>query len=389
MADRTPPGFVGQLWQARHLYTVIPLFAVGTGALYPLIALELSAGGHGAALIGAVTSAWYLGAFVGAALSGPVLSRLGYRRAFVWLALLAAASVWGLTLTTSPAIWLILRFLGGLGLGTYYLLIESWLSAGATSATRGRMLAAYEAIRVGAVAVGPLLLIVVSTHTAMALIGATFLVAIVPVAKARPPAATFQPVKWRDALSLFVCSPCTLSLAVVAGLLASSFYGLGAIYAEGLGFAKPEIALFVSLTLLAPVLSQLPVGAIADAYGRAPTGALIAAAAAVGAVVLALDVPGSFVSVTAVGVLVAGLSHPLYALSLGRLVDGGHSPIAATTAGLIGYNVGTMTGPLGAAAAMDYAGPAGLYGWVAACLVLAAGAAVPAILQSPRRCCAL
>ncbi len=188
---------------------------------------------------------------------------------------------------------------------------------------------------------------------------------------------------------MFVCSPCTLTLTIIAGLLSSSFYGLGAIYAEGLGFSKTEIALFVSVTLFAPAMSQLPIGAAADLYGRAPISALICVLAAAGATLLALGVPGSFLAVTVMAVIVTSFSHPLYALGHGRLVDGGHELIAATTAGLIGYNIGTFLGPFGAALAMDRSGPAGLYSWLSFCLVLGLCVAVLAMLQPRARCCPL
>jgi len=387
MVDRDPSGFLAHAWRARHLFGAVPLFAIGTGALYPLIALELSSGGYGNALIGAVTSAWYLGAFLGSALSGPFIRRFGYRLAFALAAALAAASVWGLNLSDSPALWLVLRFLGGLGLGAYYLLMESWISGLATPATRGRMLASYEAMRIGVVALGPLLLVVASTHTAFALIGIVFVLAIIPVAAARPPGADFDPVNWRDALGLFACSPCTLALTIIAGCLSGSFYGLGAIYAEGLGFSKTEIALFVSLILFAPVMSQLPIGTVADLYGRARVGALISVLAAVGAIMLALQLSGSFLAVTVIAATVTGLSHPLYALGHSRLVDGGHELITATTAGLIGYNIGTFLGPFAAALAMDHGGPAGLYSWVSFCLVVGVCVAALATLQPRTRCC--
>ena len=389
MVDRDPNSFFAHAWQARHLFGAVPLFAIGTGALYPLIALELSSSGHGNAFIGAVTSAWYLGAFLGSALSGPFIRRLGYRPAFALAAALAASSVWGLNLSDSPTLWLVLRFLGGFGLGAYYLLMDSWISGFATPATRGRMLATYEALRIGAVALGPVLLVVASTHTAFALIGIVFLLAIIPVAGARPPTAEFALVNWRDALGIFVCSPCSLTLTIIAGALISSFYGLGAIYADGLGFTAAEIALFMSVTLFAPALSQLPIGAVADLYGRAPISAFISMLAAVGAIMLALEVPGSFLAVTVMAAIVTGLSHPLYALGHGRLVDGGHELIAATTAGLIGYNIGTFLGPLGAALAMDHIGPAGLYSWVSFCLVFGVCVAVQATLQPRTRCCPL
>lgn len=99
--------------------------------------------------------------------------------------------------------------------------------------------------------------------------------------------------------------------------------------------------MFVSVILFAPALSQLPVGTLADFYGRARISVLVALLGAICAFMLALQLPTSFLAVTIVAAIVTGLSHPLYALGYGRLVDGGHDLIAATTAGLIGYNIGT------------------------------------------------
>ncbi|WP_282608748.1 MFS transporter [Pelagibius sp. Alg239-R121] len=389
MLERHHGGFVVQAWQARRLFAVIPLFAFSTGALYPLIALELSSSGLSKAFIGAVTSAWYLGTFLGSALGGPIMRRFGYRRSFLCAAVLAAFSVWGLNLSDSPFVWLTLRFAGGICLGVYYLLMESWISGLATPATRGRMLASYEAIRITAVALGPLLLLVAATHTAFALIGAVFLFAIVPIVGAQPPDTGFKRVEWREALGLFVCSPCTIALTVVAGFLSSSFYGFGAIYAESQDFSRAEVALFVSVTLLAPAVTQLPVGAIADLFGRAQTGVLVSALAAACAFILAFELSGSFLVMTTLAAIVIGLGSPLYALGHGRLVDGGHELIMSTTAGLIGYNLGTFLGPFGAALAMDVSGPAGLYLWVGLCLLLGSGAAASAALQRQLRCCPL
>ena len=389
MTDGSSNGFFADAWSARHLFTAVPLFAIGTGALYPLIALELSSGGYGNALIGSMTSAWYLGAFLGTVLGGRVIARLGYHKAFSFTAFLAAFSVWGLTLSESPVLWLVLRFFGGFGLGAYYLLMESWVSGLATSATRGRMVATYEAVRIGAVALGPILLVIASAHAAFALIGGLFVLAMAPVAFARPPVTSFNSTDWRQSLEIFACSPCSVGLTIIAGLLSSSFYGLGAIYAEGMGFSTAEIALFVSVILLAPAISQLPIGTLADLYGRARASVLISSLASIFALMLALQVPGPFLAILAMAAIVTGLGHPLYALAHGRLVDGGHDLIAATTAGLIGYNVGTFFGPFGAALAMDFGGPVGLFTWVSICLVGAIFVALMATLQTRIRCCPL
>jgi len=389
MADHRSSGFLNHVWQARHLFGAVPLFAVSTGALYPLIALELSSIGYGNTLIGIMTSVWYLGAFLGTVFGGYIIGQFGYRRTFVLTAILAAFSVWALGISNFPGWWLSLRFLGGFGLGVYYLLMESWVSGLATSSTRGRMLAIYEALRIGAVALGPILLIIASTHTAFVLVGALFVIAIFPAMLAGSPTAELNTPSWRDALEIFVCSPCSVTLTLVAGFLSSSFYGLGAIYAKQLGFSSAEIALFVSFILLAPALSQLPIGTLADLYGRARIGVLIAGVAIVCSLTLALELPSTFLGVTIMAAIVTGLSQPLYALGHGRLVDGGHELVAATTAGLIGYNIGTFFGPLGAALAMDYQGPTGLYTWICVTLTIGAIAALFAVSQTRMRCCPL
>lgn len=389
VSDARPDRFLEQAWRARRLFAAVPLFAFGTGALYPLIALELSASGASTALIGAVTSAWYLGTFLGAALSGPWISRLGYRVSFAAAAILAAASVWGLNLSGSLYLWLFLRFVGGFGLGAYYLLIESWISSAARETTRGRMLASYEVIRISAVALGPLLLLIGATHTAFAMIGVAFLTAILPVAGARPPQVTFDDVRWRGALKIFACSPCSVGLMVVAGFLSSSFYGFGALYAEDLLFSRAEVAFFVSVTLFAPALIQLPVGSLADFCGRAEVAALVSAVAGAAALLLAAGPAATFLPVVLLAASVIGLGSPLYALGYGRLIDGGHDLITATAAGLVGYNLGTFAGPLGAALAMERLGPAGLFLWIGACLLCATVAAVAAIRLPQRHCCPL
>ncbi len=381
--------FFAHAWRARQLFAAVPLFAISTGALYPLIALELSSRGYGNTVIGALTSAWYLGAFLGTLLGGKVIARLGYHKAFTATAVLAALSVWGLTVVELPAFWILLRFFGGFGLGAYYLLMESWVSGLATPNTRGRMIAVYESVRIGAVALGPILLIIVSTHAAFTLIGCLFLLALIPMATATPPEGSFRATNWRQAIDVFTCSPCSVALTFIAGLLSSSFYGLGAIYAQNMGFSTAEIALFVSATLLAPAISQFPIGAMADLYGRARTSVIALFIAVLGASFLALQLPSSFISIAIVAAIVTGLSNPQYALAHGRLVDGGHELIAATTAGLIGYNIGTFLGPLGAAMAINFGGSSGLYLWVCICLIGGMCAAIFAMLQPRTRCCAL
>ncbi len=72
------------------LLVAAPFFGFSTGALFPLVALELDHRGFGEAFIGSVTSFYYAGSVTGALTYGWIVNRVGYKAAFFsWPCLLA------------------------------------------------------------------------------------------------------------------------------------------------------------------------------------------------------------------------------------------------------------------------------------------------------------
>ena len=128
------------------------------GAMGPLIGVQLVQRGVANALIGAVTSAYFVGFLVGSLTCHLVIDRVGHIRAFCVFAVIATNFSLFFVLVASPYAWIVLRAVIGYSLAGQFLVIESWLNDKASPETRGRVFATYLVLSWGFSGVGPLLL---------------------------------------------------------------------------------------------------------------------------------------------------------------------------------------------------------------------------------------
>ena len=341
-----------------------PFFGFSTGALFPLVALELDRLGFGAAFIGSVTSLYYAGSVTGALTYGWIVNRVGYKVAFFAMAMLAGVATFGLTQFSDPSVWLGLRFFGGYALGGYYIVVDSWVAALGTRQTRGQMFAGFETLRLLATAIGPSLIVVGATTTSMTLVAVGYAVSFVPALFNDAPNPKAKDRRLSGGIAgLARCFPFALAVAFCGGIANASFYGLSAVYANALGYDAVQIALFVGIVLVAPAVIAIPVGALADRFRRMPVAMLIAGLSLLACIFVSLVHPTSFWTVTAASVVAGGCLVPLYVLGLSRIVDavGEQDVVLATTTGLLAYNAGALCGPVAAGFAMERIGPGGLY----------------------------
>lgn len=350
--------------RAGWLFLAAPFFGVSTGALFPLVALELNRLDFGETFVGSVTSLYYAGSMVGALSYGWVLRRIGYKIAFFLMAMLAGLATFSLTRFDDPSMWLALRFVCGYALGAYYIVVDSWVSALGTRSTRGRLIAGFETLRLLATAIGPSLIIVAATTTSFTIVALIYAVSFVPALLNDAPNPKAKPnERSNGVVSLVWCFPFALAVAFCGGIANASFYGLSAVYADALGYDTVQIAIFVGVVLVAPAIFALPIGALADRMGRMPVALLIAVLSMLACLFVSLMQPTSFWLVTTASVVAGGCLVPLYVLGLSRIVDavGERDVIPATTAVLLSYSFGALCGPVAAGFAMELVGPAGLY----------------------------
>ncbi len=360
--------------RAGWLLVAAPFFGLSTGALFPLIALELDHLGFGETFVGSATSLYYAGSVTGALTYGWILNRVGYKPAFFLMAVLAGAATFALTQSDDPYIWLGLRYLGGYALGGYYIVVDSWVSALGTRKTRGRLFASFETLRLLATAVGPSLIIVGSVTENMMLVALAYAISFIPALFNVTPKLPSKGRKLSgDVVGLMKCFPFALAVAFCGGVANASFYGLSAVYAKGIGYEPVQIAMFVGIVLVAPAIISIPVGALGDRFGRMRTVMLIAGCSALACGFTSFVQPTEFWITLTASVVAGGCLVPLYAVGLSRVIDavGEQASIPATTAGLLIYNLGAFCGPTLAGLAMEQVGPTGFYVFLGAIALLA------------------
>lgn len=335
--------------KARFLFVTVSLFALASTGLFPLVALELSEQGFNDQAVGLITSVFYLGGVIGAFTYGSFVGKFGLRVGIGVAAVLAALSTTGLLVFDNPLAWIILRFITGYALGSYYLTMDSWIGSIAFQSARGRLFAMYTTIRLVATSLGPIVIIFGSTQLSIIALSAIFILASVPpffneetdvsVGKTIDVASMYNVVKrFRWLLLIILC----------CGLQNSSFYALGAIYAKHVGMTSSGIAIFVSAVLFAPVLTGFPIGLLSDHFTRMGVASCISLIAAAAALTISIYPFTDVWIITSGAVIVGGGMVAMYGLALSRMVDviGSDHSMKVATVGLLAYQLGSFFGPL-------------------------------------------
>lgn len=143
--------------------------------------------------------------------------------------------------------------------------------------------------------------------------------------------------------------------------------GMGVIYAEQIGLALGDIALYMSLVYVASVALQWPIGLLSDTFDRRRVILLVTCLSAAVAL-LALAVTGAGAPVQlAMAFLFGGVSFPLYSLCVAHTNDAltPRQMVAASSHLVLAFGIGAAIGPSLAAACMGWFGVSGFYAYLA------------------------
>jgi MFS family permease len=356
------------------------------GAMGPLIGVQLVQRGVANWLIGAVTSAYFVGFLAGSLTCHQVIDRVGHIRAFCVFAVIATNAALLFVLLPPPWTWIALRAVIGYSLAGQFLVIESWLNDKAVAETRGRVFATYLVLSWGFSGVGPLLLNVADPagSTLFVVIGMGFAAALVPLALTRTGNPEIGGRSHFGVARLFQVSPLGVTSCFGAGLVNAAFYGLAPVYVQGIGLGPGHLSLLVSTAILGGLLAQFPIGAAADRFGRRPV-MLGALAAALGLATAMLVTRPDFIVLVALFFAYGGATAPLYALGVGQTNDYIERKefVAASGGLLFAWALGASAGPNLGAWMIEAAGPKGLFIYLISVLGLIAGIAIVRMVRRP------
>ncbi|BCO32227.1 MFS transporter [Thiohalobacter sp. COW1] len=358
------------------LLTAVALLLLGSGLLGTVVALRASAEFLSNDLTGLIMSGFFLGYVVGSYVCPRIQHNVGHIRSFSAFAAIGCASVILHALWVDPLAWWVLRVLTGISMLGMYLAIESWLNNLATNENRGRLFAVYMTINLLALGSGQYMLLIYGFDGTEPLVLSAlfFSLALVPIALTRMLQPTPVSVPHLGLRQLYRTSPLGVIGALISGLVSGAFWGLGPIYATGVGLTEFGIALFMSAVIFGGALLQFPIGHLSDNHDRRLVLQNVSLLGAVAALAV------FFLSVThlqyalILSVALGGCAFSVYSLSVAHTndhLDSNHM-LESSQSLLLLSGIGSAIGPILAGLAIEWSGSHGLMLYFSILLMLLA-----------------
>lgn len=321
----------------------------GNGLQVTLVSVRAGIEGFPPVLIGLLGTAYYIGFATGCFSSARLIRRVGHIRVFGGLVALAAVGTLALVIWIDPVVWAGARIVTGFCFAGLSTVLESWLNQTAEDRDRGRVLSLYRVVDLVAVLGAQFLmpLFGAAGFEVFAVVAMLFCLAIVPMSLSRhgnPPAPESSRL---DLRLVWRISPAGCLGCITIGLTSSAFRTIGPVYAQDVGMAVGQIAVFIGAAVLGGALAQYPLGMLSDRLDRRLV--LIAATGGAAAAGFFLGTPGSpDISLLYLGAFLFGaFAIPLYSLSIAHANDhAGSGDFVQLAAGLIlFFAIGASIGP--------------------------------------------
>ena len=347
------------------LFLGFGMLMVGNGLNLAVLGVRVVDEGFGVRTSGYVMSSYFAGFLIGPTIISRLLSTVGHIRVFAGLASLASGAVLIHSISVVPITWALMRLVFGFCMAGLFIVLESWLNDASTPTTRGRTLAVYMAVSMGGLAIGQLIIAFVDTagYTLFILASVLVSLAVVPVTLAATTEA--PPVREAERLGLselYRTVPTGLVGMLFTGMSIGVLFGLGAVYAAGVGFSPGRLAAFLVLPTVGSLLLQWPIGLISDRLPR--RGVIFVVALGAVAVCGVMAVLPSRSPLILVGMfLLGGMTFPLYSLLLTYTLDWSApgKAIGASSSLLRVNGAGAVIGPVIASSFMGSTGPTAFF----------------------------
>jgi MFS family permease len=362
-ASVIPPSGVERVQSPSRRLTLAAVFSscLGVGLIFgfqpPLIALTLSRLGYSSFAIGAVTSASLIAVILCGPLYPRAIVRLGLKRCIVSGIVFAAGILLLMPLWPSVPFWMALRFIAGCALGLVWIASEIWMNSASGTESRGTVMGIYGTVFSIGIIAGPILLEFTGTQGAkpFAVGAACLILTLLPLAVLRQvtsAAQEFTPL--RGLSGALRVAPIVMLAALVAGLVESADLTLLPLFGLHSGLDERAALLLVAVFMVGNVVLQVPIGLLADRYGRKTLLAICAVASCIGPLLL----QGSLRAPLLLWPLLFVWGGTLYAFySQGVALLGEEFPVenlpSANTLFVMVYCLGGVIGPSAGGIAMD------------------------------------
>jgi MFS family permease len=348
------------------LFTGLALLLVTAGVYSTLVGIRAELKQLPTLVSGGITTAYYAGFLLGSWYTLRALKQVGHIRVYAALASLLSASVLITGVYDSPLVWIIMRSSTGFCFAGLYVVAESWLNGLATNTFRGRLLAMYNVVTIGAYGAGQLLVFNFDarTLTGFAFAAVVSSLAVIPVVMseqaATPNVDNHTHITMRELAKIV---PTGAGTILLVGLAHGGMLGMAVIYATREGLSVGRVGILIAAINLGGMALTWPISSASDDLDRRIIGVLSSLAVIVLGLVMLTQAPSSWFT-TALLFAIGGFSFPLYAVGGAYTNDWvSQEQMGAAASQLVTlYGFGAMIGPLVAAPFLDIIGTQG-FAW--------------------------
>jgi MFS family permease len=327
--------------------------------------------------LGLIGTAWAAGFVLGCYFAPRIVRRAGHVRAFGTFAACAAIIALLTGLVINEAAWIILRAFTGFVMAGAFMVIESWLNEKSTNENRGTVFGLYMMVTYASIMGGQMIVAAgdVGSASLFMITGIFFCLSLIPTAVST--ASHPQPLQdvSLDLKGLYANSPVSALACLLVGVANGAWGTLGAVYGARIGVSTAEIALMMSLVVIAGAFMQLPAGRLSDRTDRRYVLAAASLGGTIVAVLIFLVQPRSGIFVLIMTAAYGAFAYTLYSIAVAHANDHAKAEEFVKVSGglLILYGFGTMIGPMLAAGMMEWWRPEGLFLTTALAHLLIAG----------------
>ena len=374
------------LGSAWALLLGMMLLQVGNGMQGTLLGIRGEIEGFSTFEMSLVMSGYFVGFLFGSRMAPEMIRRVGHVRVFAALASMISAVMILYPVLTDPFAWGAGRILVGFCFSGVYVTAESWLNNAADNQNRGKALSLYMIVQMAGIVSAQALILVADPGGFILFIVPSVLIslAFAPILLSISPTPAFGTAKPLSLQKILRISPLGCVGMFLLGGVFSAQFGMAPVFGAEAGLSVAQISAFVATFFVGSLVLQYPIGWLSDRMDRRRLILGATVICGLGAL-LGLLFSGIFAMLLVAGVIIGGMSNPLYSLLIAHTNDFlDHDDMAAAAGGMVFINgVGAVAGPVITGWIMGLIGPRGFFLYIVLLMVALAGYALWRMTRRP------
>jgi MFS family permease len=270
---------------------LITLVGLSLSLFIPLLAIAMERQGVSSTLSGINTAVAGLGTLLTVPFVPELARRFGLERIILSALALSAAATLGFHFLPFWT-WFPLRFVFGASIGALFVVSEYWITASAPAGRRGMVMGVYATMLSIGFASGPLVMRLTGTQgIAPYLAGvAIYALAAIPLLLARGKAPGVSGESRGPVTRYMIAVPVATFAGLTFGAVETGSFALFPVYGLRNGMDEATAAMLISIVTIGNVVSQVPLGWLADKVDRRKVLLICAAIGVAGCVLMPLSI---------------------------------------------------------------------------------------------------